>query len=135
MLTRRTSLKRKTRLRGRRRNWPKTLMWRILDRDEYMCQWPGCGRKANDAAHILNRSYRQVIWKEANVFSACRKHHKMGETEQGRVLLIALMYLRHKYDYIREPYTRYWRQACELLELANWDEREVVNLWKRRQNR
>ena len=98
-----------------------------------MCQWPGCGRKANDAAHILNRTHRSIKWSEQNVVSLCRRHHNQGpqnvETPQGRVLMLALMRIRHQYKYDDEAYSDYWGVACELLELANYDEREVVRTW------
>ena len=129
---RRTALRRKTPLKSRRRAWPKKLKRRILDRDGGMCQWPGCPRPANDPAHILNRSHKSIIWDEVNVFSACRRHHNMGATKEARPLLLALMFLRHKCDYTGDAYSDYWGVACELLELANYDEQELIRTWRAR---
>jgi hypothetical protein len=131
-MQRRSRLARRTALRTRRQKWPDWLKDAIRERDGGMCQWPGCGRTANDPAHIVNRTHKASKWAVQNVVSLCRKHHREGETYAGRVLLLALMRMRHGYEYAFRDYMRYWPEACELLELGNYDELEVVRLWKQR---
>lgn len=119
-------------MRSRHEPWPTSLKRAIRERDGGMCQWPGCGRKANDAAHIVNRTHKASKWSEQNIVSLCRAHHREGETYEGRVLLLALMNLRHSYIYDAADYSDYWGEACELLELGNYEERGVVRLWRAR---
>lgn len=67
MLTRQRSLRQKTPLRRIRETWPDWLKDIIRERDGGMCQWPGCGRPASDAAHIVNRTHKASKWSEQNV--------------------------------------------------------------------
>lgn len=53
-------------------------MFAVLERDDYTCQFPGCGANTClDAAHIVPRSQAPAKkYDPANGITLCRSHHE-----------------------------------------------------------
>ncbi len=89
-----------------RDGWPNT-----------MCQWPGCGERAVDTAHILPKGrYPKQRADIKNLVSLCREHHAGSENRADRVMLLQVMARLHRYDYSVYPYCEYWEDENNLSE-------------------
>lgn len=58
------------------------LRWHVLVRDQFTCQWPGCGKLEGNTrlliGHHKRREYkltREAFFNEANVICVCRDCH------------------------------------------------------------
>jgi 5-methylcytosine-specific restriction endonuclease McrA len=72
-------------------SWKKTYRWQqlrasILLRDQYQCQWPGCGRIHSDTSQLVadhrqpHRGDKKLFWDPTNLqtlcASPCHNKHK-----------------------------------------------------------
>lgn len=68
------------------RGWYKTarwqrLRWSVLVRDQFTCQWPGCGRLMADTSLLVadhrvpHRGNPDLFWDEANLQCLCKPCH------------------------------------------------------------
>jgi hypothetical protein len=67
----------------------------VLERDDYMCQWPGCGKNTTlDAAHILSRRQAPSMQTAlVNGVTLCRGHHEVfhrNRAERERFIAILM---------------------------------------------
>ncbi|GLS87697.1 hypothetical protein GCM10010873_26710 [Cypionkella aquatica] len=77
------------------RKWYKTARWqavakRIKERDNYTCQWPGCGL-ISDAKYAMVVDHKlqhhgdeQMFWDEKNLQCLCKPCHDMHKQRQER---------------------------------------------------
>lgn len=59
-------------------NWG-TIRKRILQRDGYRCQWPGCRVRATDVDHVIPDDDDS----DANLASLCANHHAQKSSREG----------------------------------------------------
>lgn len=74
------------------RNKKTGLKIRVLQRDGWRCQWPGCGcllregRSDPQSAvvdHIMpHREDPELFWNEANLWSLCKTHHDIHKARK-----------------------------------------------------
>lgn len=76
------------------RAWYKTqawrrLRWKILVRDLFTCQWPGCGRLEADTSQLVadhrkpHRGDAALFWDEDNLWCLCKPcHDRVKQAEE-----------------------------------------------------
>ncbi|MGP3699203.1 HNH endonuclease [Rhodobacter sp. NSM] len=68
------------------RSWYKTsrwqrLRWKVLVRDLFTCQWPGCGRVESNTSLLVadhkrpHRGDEALFWDEGNLWCLCKPCH------------------------------------------------------------
>jgi 5-methylcytosine-specific restriction endonuclease McrA len=63
---------------------------RVLLRDLFTCQWPGCGRCENDTSQLVadhktpHRGDPDLFWDEDNLWTLCKPHHDGAKQAQER---------------------------------------------------
>jgi len=74
------------------RGWYKLKAWaelrvRVFRRDNYTCQWPGCGLVTRSPAadhRIPHRGDRALFFADGNVWTLCKPHHDGAKQRQER---------------------------------------------------
>ena len=76
------------------RGWYKTARWQrlrmsVLERDEFTCQWPGCGRLELVTSRLVadhkvpHRGDEALFWDEANLQCLCKPcHDRLKQREE-----------------------------------------------------
>ncbi len=63
---------------------------RVLTRDRFTCQWPGCGHVERDLSQLVadhrepHRGDPVLFWDDQNVWTLCRPHHDSAKQAQER---------------------------------------------------